>query len=351
MPKRARSTAAAEAEEPVPMGTQPGASRYTFVAPKIAAPRGRSQMPVVTPGEPISAEPGFLRGHGTLVRHDGALVATVAGVVERVNKLVSVRPLRSSRYVGEVGDVIVGRVLEVGQKRWKVDVGGRQDAVLLLSSINLPGGEQRRRTAEDQLNMRHFYVEHDLVSAEVQAFFQDGSMSVHTRSLMYGKLRDGVLVSVTPTLMKRQKQHFHAFDFGVHAIFGMNGFVWISARKPGSAAAAEEEGLGASTSGGASTAVASGSAAAEDPDAPITSEERERVSRVRNALVALDHLGVAVSPGTVAGVYHASLAAGHSPKAMLMPHVQQQICARALSEVSLQGAAGSAASAMAADDA
>lgn len=49
-------------------------------------------------------------------------------------------------------------------------------------------------------------------------------MSLHTRSLMYGKLHDGVLVEVTPTLMKRLKQHFHTFDFGVHAIFGARRF-------------------------------------------------------------------------------------------------------------------------------
>lgn len=27
-------------------------------------------------------------------------------------------------------------------KRWKVDINGRQDAILLLSSISLPGGVQ-----------------------------------------------------------------------------------------------------------------------------------------------------------------------------------------------------------------
>ena len=291
----------------------------------------RSAQPIIVPGEPIPVEPGFLRGHGTLVCADGTLVATLAGVVERVDKLVSVRPLRSSRYVGEVGDVVVGRILEVGQKRWKVDVGGRQDSVLMLSSINLPGGEQRRRTAEDQLNMRQFFVEHDLVSAEVQAFFQDGSMSLHTRSLMYGKLHNGVLVRITPTLMKRLKQHFHAFDFGIHVIFGMNGFVWISARRPGSlvsnpddeVAAAAEAAAGINGRGGESA----GGAADVDPAAPLSTEERERVCRVRNALLALDQLCIAVSPSSLAEVYHASLTAGHAPKAMLLPSVQAEICA------------------------
>lgn len=288
---------------------------FTFVSPS-ALLATRSLQPIVTPGEPIDVEPGYLRGHGTLVRHDGVLIATVAGIVERVNKLVSVRPLRA-RYVGEVGDVVVCRVIEVGQKRWKVDVGGRQDAVLMLSSINLPGGEQRRRTAEDQLNMRHFYVEHDLVSAEVQAFFQDGSMSLHTRSLMYGKLDNGVLVNVTPMLMKRLKQHFYSFDFGVHCIFGMNGFIWVSNSKPG---AVVDDELHQTTSPGA---VVSSSDTLKQPPTP---EERERVCRVRNAIVALDTLCRIISPASVALVYHASLEAGLLAREMLLPHVLPTIC-------------------------
>lgn len=51
------------------------------------------------------------RGHGTLVRDD-TLVATVCGVVERVNKLITVKTLHR-RYGAEVGDVVVGRVTEV----------------------------------------------------------------------------------------------------------------------------------------------------------------------------------------------------------------------------------------------
>lgn len=64
----------------------------------------------------------------------------MAGVQEQINNLISVRPLKS-RYNGEVGDVIIGRITEVQQKRWKVDTNSRLDSVLLLSSVNLPGGE------------------------------------------------------------------------------------------------------------------------------------------------------------------------------------------------------------------
>lgn len=50
---------------------------------------------------------------------DEHLHACVAGVVERINKLISVKPLKL-RYNGEVGDIVVGRIKEVQQKRWKV---------------------------------------------------------------------------------------------------------------------------------------------------------------------------------------------------------------------------------------
>ena len=84
-------------------------------------------------------------GHGTYLSGTN-LNASVAGVKETVNRLITVRPIKS-RYTGDIGDVIVGRITEVQQKRWKVDVNARLDATLLLSSVNLPGGELVRGTS------------------------------------------------------------------------------------------------------------------------------------------------------------------------------------------------------------
>eukprot|EP01084_Bolivina_argentea_P116714 207324_1 len=131
----------------------------------------------VVTGSIITSESGFLRGHGTYVDHvkdednqneqKQRLIASVSGTVGRVNRLISVRPPRS-RYIGEVGDLVVGRITEVGSKRWKVNIGAHQDAVLQLSSVNLPSGVHRIRTQKDELEMRQLFVEADLISAEVQ---------------------------------------------------------------------------------------------------------------------------------------------------------------------------------------
>lgn len=47
---------------------------------------------------------------------------------------------------------------------------------------------QRRKLESDELQMRIFFEEGDLLVAEVQALFSDGTMSLHTRSLRYGKV-------------------------------------------------------------------------------------------------------------------------------------------------------------------
>ncbi|CAH1766008.1 9932_t:CDS:2 [Entrophospora sp. SA101] len=173
---------------------------------------------IVTPGQLITDETQFMRGHGTFITDSGESLSSVAGVVERVNKLISVRALHS-RYTGDVGDLVIGRITEVSNKRWKVDINSRQDAVLLLSAINLPA---------DELQIRNFFSEGELLVAEVQGSFQDGSSSLHTRSLKYGKLRNGSLMIVPQALVQRCKTHFHTLPCGVDVTLGMNGYIWVS---------------------------------------------------------------------------------------------------------------------------
>ncbi|XP_075210502.1 exosome complex component Rrp4 isoform X2 [Lycorma delicatula] len=192
---------------------------------------GNEPPMLYTPGQVIPQE-GCMSGHGTYFEHSIAaepseLRASVAGVMERVNKLILVKPLKA-RYYGEVGDVVVGRITEVQQKRWKVDTNSRLDSLLLLSSVNLLGGELRRRSVEDEKMMRKYLTEGDLVSAEVQTIHSsDGTLLLHARSLKYGKLSQGVLVKVYPGLIKRCKTHFQKLACGVSLILGNNGFIWI----------------------------------------------------------------------------------------------------------------------------
>ena len=275
----------------------------------------------VVPGEELAgAESGYLRGHGTFLGPAGSLVSALVGVVEKVDKLVSVRALHA-RYAGAVGDVVVGRVRAVQAKRWQVDVCSRQDAVLLLSAVNLSGGVQRRRTEEDQLNMRGFFAEDDLVSAEVHSVFADGSLSLHARSLKYGKLENGLLVRVPCGLMRRLKQHFVRLPCGVDAILGLNGCVWLAAageEEAGgedAAAAAAAQLDAADADAGLVEAIERRKRLAAERDVPA--EARLRLARARNSVLALARAGLPVVPESICAVFDASLAAGLGEAALL----------------------------------
>ncbi|CAI5459043.1 unnamed protein product [Closterium sp. Yama58-4] len=257
---------------------------------------------------PIGADASFLRGHGTREGEEGQVCATVCGVVKRINRLLSVQPLKTW-YVAQTGDVVVGRVTELAPKRWKLAVGSAHEAQLMLSAINLPGGAQRRRTAVDELNMRNIYVEGDLVTAEVQSVFHDGSVVLHTRSDKYGKLSGGLLVHVPPYLVRRLKQHFHMLSpTGPLLVFGCNGWLWVGQPPPSTSPSGSSGTAGEGASGGYGGS-GGGKGVAETV---VGVEERERICRVAAAIRALERGGLAVDPPALARVVEWSVVMGVS---------------------------------------
>ena len=157
---------------------------------------------------------------------------------------------------------MIGRIVEVQTKRWKVDVAAPLLAHLPLSAINLPGGILRRRTATDELAIRSFFREGELLVAEVQTVYADGAAGLHTRSLKYGKLRNGAFLSVAGQggrsggVVRSRRQVWTVRPRGggaaagkkvaeVDVVLGVNGFVWICRHvEPG-----EEQGEGAGVAG------------------------------------------------------------------------------------------------------
>ncbi|XP_036712689.1 exosome complex component RRP4 isoform X2 [Balaenoptera musculus] len=225
---------------------------------------------LVVPGDTITTDTGFMRGHGTYMGEE-KLIASVAGSVERVNKLVCVKALKT-RYHGEVGDIVVGRITE------------------------------RRRSAKDELAMRGFLQEGDLISAEVQAVFSDGAVSLHTRSLKYGKLGQGVLVQVSPSLVKRQKTHFHDLPCGASVILGNNGFIWIYPTPEH-----KEEDAGGFTAN----------------LEPVSLADREVISRLRNCIISLATQRMLLYDTSILYCYEASLP--HQIKDILKPEIMEEI--------------------------
>lgn len=235
---------------------------------------------LTVPGEAITEDAQFMRGHGTYTAEGKATIqASLMGSVSRVNKLLSVAPLKS-RFTPEIGDLVIGVVKEVALKKWKVDINAAIDATLQLASINLPGGTQRRKTGTDELQMRTFFEEGDLILAEVQTTSKDGSASLHTRTLKYGKLRNGQFIKVANGIVTRAKQS--TIQLGpVDLILGVNGYCFISKHSEQLLSASEAGNTHNNTTEAASEAIYS------NVNTDISHSEREEISRVRNVLEML----------------------------------------------------------------
>ncbi len=246
---------------------------------------------MVVPGDTIAEDVSkFLHGHGTYVRN-GRLIASVAGVVQRVNQLLFVRPFHA-RYgsTGDIsGDVVVGRIVEVAAKKWNVDAGAACHAVLLLDQVNLLGNEQRRRTHADSLQMRSMFDVGDVVIAFAQEKFADGAFSLRippgndTTSIhnKFGKAGQGVLVIVSPNLVVRSNQHFVTLACGVECVMGRNGYIWL--HPPASTAVADASNVAALDACDAGGVV------------PISQDMREKIAYASAAISLLNAEGLCIS--------------------------------------------------------
>lgn len=271
---------------------------------------------LVVPGQIIAvatdANDSFLRGHGTYMETtdtgETRLVASVTGLVTRVNKLISVQALADSVYQGHVGDLIVGRVVAVQNTRWKVEVtSNSRHASLPLSAVHLPGGVQRIRTAADARDMRHFLQEGDLVSAEIHKVQTDQSLLLHTRSVKYGKLENGIMVEVPPQLIPRRKNHYMTVLDQFDVLWGCNGRIWLQRKM-------EDAG----DTGGPELVELQEERRQQHASTPMTTQERRNMARLRNSIECLKLVHCTISVESVEEIYRHSEKSGIPPSQMVL---------------------------------
>jgi len=201
---------------------------------------------------------------------------------------------------------VVGRIIEVQSRRWRVDVNSSQLAVLQLSAINLPGGILRKRTETDELQIRTFFAEGDLLVAEVQQLHQDGAAALHTRSLRYGKLRNGLFVSLSGVGggggVARSKKQIWTLETAaglVDVVCGVNGYAWIC-KHVEMETSADASGLNRIEESVSWEAYSNRN---DEMDVPM----RREITRVRCVVVTLAENGLKVDENSVTKGYAAAL--------------------------------------------
>lgn len=138
--------------------------------------------------------------------------------------------------------------------------------------------------------MRQFFAEGDMLVAEVQSFYGDGTTGLHTRAFKFCKLRNGSLVTVPSVLVQRCKSQFHSLPCGIDIILGLNGYIWVHKKF--------EKVTGDETDP---------SVYYSNTNDSITDEERQDIARVSNCISALAKQYMHINDTIIVYTYEASL--------------------------------------------
>ncbi|EHY66048.1 exosome complex component RRP4 [Nematocida ausubeli] len=187
-------------------------------------------MGKVWPGEILEYTDDCLEGHGIYKELDSKneeiFVSSIAGTVKQVDRLITVEA-NTYWYTPGVGDIVVGRVTGIANKRWYIEINSRQEAILLLNAISLIGNVQRRKGELDEIMMTEYYSIGDIVIAEVQS--TGNKIQLHTRSSRYRKISFGVLIKLENISSENGVQYHKEKINGkeVEIVIGKNGYAVV----------------------------------------------------------------------------------------------------------------------------
>jgi len=149
---------------------------------------------IVTPGD-VLAEGDYLAGDNTF-KDDERVYASRLGLVEYKGKKVQVVALNNF-YIPSVGDLVIGKVVEVDLHGWTVDIYSPYKGNLRASeALNRPFRPQRDELSE-------FLDVGDLILAQIIAFDRTRDPSLTTREPELGKITYGQIVRVSPAKIPR----------------------------------------------------------------------------------------------------------------------------------------------------
>ncbi len=180
---------------------------------------------LVVPGD-LLAEGDYVAGDNAYKDGDRVYAARV-GLVEYEERVVHVVAL-SAFYVPRVGDVVIGKVVDVGMMGWIVDVNAPYLAVLRASDVL----ERPFRPSKDDLTA--IYDVGDMIIARVVAYDRTSDPLLAVDKPGMGKITRGQIVEITPTkiprVIGRKGSMINVIkrETGCNITLGQNGLILVS---------------------------------------------------------------------------------------------------------------------------
>ena len=145
----------------------------------------------MVPGEMIIEGEDYLPGDSTEKR-DGKIYATRYGLAEEQNNLIKVISLSGS-YNPRRGNTVIGKVTNLTQNGWIVNIGSAENAFLSVAEVP-------RYVNKDALD--EVLDVGEMVTAKIWSISKRG-IDISTKSRGLGKIQEGMIFKVNPNKVPR----------------------------------------------------------------------------------------------------------------------------------------------------
>ena len=185
---------------------------------------------IAIPGEKLAEGMDYLPALGTF-REGDSIYASHIGLVNVSGRLVKVIPL-SGRYTPKKGDMIIGKVVDMGFSGWRVDFGWAFEA-------NLSMKDATSEFVDKRADLSQYYDFGDIIAAQITHVSGSKIIDLSMRGPGLKKLRGGKLIEITPSKVPRVigKQgsmiSMIKEKTGCKVLVGQNGIVWVSGDREG----------------------------------------------------------------------------------------------------------------------
>lgn len=181
--------------------------------------------------------PGELLAEGKYEHAEGIYIvgkryySKVLGLVDIDKKRIRVIPLKG-KYVPKVGDVVIGKVVDVGLTNWTIDINSPYSGILQVSEVFSKPTSISRSSLSKILDIG------DIVIAKVIAFDFSRDPMLTIKESKLGRVRRGTLIEIDPPKIPRVIGKRGSMIgtikemLGVEVIVGRNGRILVVGEEP-----------------------------------------------------------------------------------------------------------------------
>lgn len=202
---------------------------------------------IVVPGETLTEDKSFSPGRGA-IRQGNKIISIYIGLKEIRGKFINVVPLRG-KYRPEIGDKVIGKITDLTSVKWRVDINGRDTAVLKPKDAmdvydkrsqrgGRGGGGDRRSSRELESEAMNMFELGDMVIGKIVSVDRVSDPVLTTVGESLGKIKDGTIIYVDvpkiPRIIGKSGSMIKVLkDLTTCRLFiAKNGLVWINGSSP-----------------------------------------------------------------------------------------------------------------------